>query len=101
MFRVLTPIIRSSYEAMFVVKIHKHHYFLEALAGEGVDYSVVIATNHGMDLSGFIPRWEQDFHSHPSRPVPGCTRGSTVIKVLCYKSEGCWFDPSYCQWIFH
>ena len=26
--------------------------------------------------------------------------GSTVVKVLCYKSEGRWFDPS-CQWIFH
>ena len=21
-------------------------------------------------------------------------RGSTVVKVLCYKSEGRWFDPS-------
>ena len=21
-------------------------------------------------------------------------RGSTAVKVLCYKSEGCWFDPS-------
>jgi len=20
-------------------------------------------------------------------------RGSAVVKVLCYKSEGCWFDP--------
>ena len=28
-------------------------------------------------------------------------RGSTVVKVLWYKSEGCWFDPSWCQWIFH
>jgi len=27
--------------------------------------------------------------------------GSTVVKVLCYKSEGSWFDPSWCQWIFH
>ena len=27
--------------------------------------------------------------------------GSTVVKVLCYKSEGRWFDPSWCQWIFH
>jgi len=26
---------------------------------------------------------------------------STVVKVLCYKSEGHWFDPSWCQWIFH
>ena len=28
-------------------------------------------------------------------------RGSTVVKVLCYKSEGCWFDPSWCQCMFH
>jgi hypothetical protein len=28
------------------------------------------------------------------------TRGSTVVKVLCYKSEGHWFDTSWCQWIF-
>ena len=27
-------------------------------------------------------------------------RGSTVVKVLCYKSEGCWFDPSWCYWNF-
>ena len=27
-------------------------------------------------------------------------RSSTVVKVLCYKSEGRWYDPSWCQWIF-
>ena len=27
-------------------------------------------------------------------------RGRAVVKVLCYKSEGCWFDPSSCQWNF-
>jgi len=26
--------------------------------------------------------------------------GSTVVKVLCYKSEGRWFDSSLCQSIF-
>ena len=26
-------------------------------------------------------------------------RGSTVVRVLCYKSEGRWFDPSWCHWI--
>jgi len=25
-------------------------------------------------------------------------RGSTVVKVLCYKSEGRLFDPSWCHW---
>ena len=28
-------------------------------------------------------------------------RSSTVAEVLCYKSEGRWFDPRWCQWIFH
>ena len=28
-------------------------------------------------------------------------RGGKVVKVLCYKSEGRLFDPSWCQWIFH
>ena len=28
-------------------------------------------------------------------------RASAVVKVLCYKSGGRWFDPSWCQWIFH
>jgi len=25
-------------------------------------------------------------------------RGSTVVKALCYKSEGRWFDSRWCQW---
>ena len=27
-------------------------------------------------------------------------RGSSVVKVLCYKSEGRWFDPSWSHWNF-
>jgi len=27
--------------------------------------------------------------------VPIGNSGSTVVKVLCYKSEGRWFDPSW------
>ena len=34
-------------------------------------------------------------------PVAVGDRGSTVVKVLCYKSEGRWFDPRWCHWIFH
>jgi len=34
------------------------------------------------------------------RYLPG-NRGGTVVKVLCYKSEGQWFDPSWCHWIFY
>jgi hypothetical protein len=28
-------------------------------------------------------------------------RGSTVVKVQRYKSEGRWFDPKWCHGIFH
>ena len=27
-------------------------------------------------------------------------RGSAVVKVLCYKSEGRWFDSRWCHWNF-
>jgi len=27
-------------------------------------------------------------------------RSNTVVKVLCHKSEGPWFDPSWCYWKF-
>jgi len=30
----------------------------------------------------------------------GAGHGDTVVKVLCYKSEGSWFDPSWCYWKF-
>jgi len=35
-------------------------------------------------------------------PLPICSgdRSITVVKVLCYKSEGRWFDPSWCHWNF-
>ena len=30
----------------------------------------------------------------------GGDRGGTVVKVLCYKSEGSWFDPRWFHWNF-
>jgi hypothetical protein len=41
----------------------------------------------------------------PSGPVQACNgtalplgdRGGTVVKVLCYKSEGRWFDSRWCH----
>ena len=34
------------------------------------------------------------------QPYSGEDRGSTVVKVLCYKSEGRWFGSRWCQWNF-
>jgi len=33
-------------------------------------------------------------------PRVGGNRGGTVVKVLCYKSEGGWFNPRWCHWNF-
>ena len=33
-------------------------------------------------------------------PASAGDRGGTVVKVLCYKSEGRWFDPRWCHWNF-
>jgi len=41
--------------------------------------------NNFMYLSSFLRRGD---------------RGSTVVEVLCYKSEGRWLDPSWCHWNF-
>jgi len=30
----------------------------------------------------------------------GGGRGGTVVKVLCYKSEGRWLDHCWCPWNF-
>ena len=37
----------------------------------------------------------------PTRIANGTgDRGGTVVKVLCYKPEGRWFDPRWCHWNF-
>jgi len=40
------------------------------------------------------------FLFYPSTATFCGDRGGTVVKVLCYKSEGRWFDPSWCHWNF-
>jgi len=39
------------------------------------------------------------FHAAGTLPFKN-TSGSTVVKVLCYKSEGRWLDPNWCHWNF-
>ena len=58
-------------------------------------------------------RYKTSYNNHSARYTPNDIvtihssilsigdRGGTVVKVLCYKSEGRWFDTSWCQWIFH
>ena len=43
------------------------------------------------------PRGHWDLHGN-AVPVLNGDRGSTVVKVLCYKSEGRRFDSKWCHW---
>jgi len=47
---------------------------------------------------GILPFCVLIFYSHT---IDAGDCGGTVVKVLCYKLEGRWFDPSWCQLIFH
>jgi len=52
------------------------------------------------DITALLPRNSSPFIIYQSSCYSEY-RSSTVVKVLCYKSVGHWFDPSWCQWIFH
>ena len=52
-----------------------------------------------------FPRCQYRHRSSPSLILNGYRvhsgdRGGTVVKALCYKSEGRWFDSRWCHWNF-
>ena len=70
-----------------------------------------ILVKHG--LTRFNPAWFQIIFiyfplnispyflvSFPRSMYQREDRGGTVVKVLCYESEGCWFDSRWCHWNF-
>jgi len=60
---------------------------------------------HPVSLSSYKPvcnaALETALFNYLIHILPNEDRGSTVVKVLCYKSESRWFDPSWCQWILN
>ena len=42
-----------------------------------------------------------DLHDFIPLTIFDGDRGGTVVKVLCYKSVGRWFDSRWCDWKFH
>jgi hypothetical protein len=49
--------------------------------------------SHNFDI--VLSKYSTHTHTHTHGD-----RGSTVVKVLHYKSEGHWFDPRWCHWNF-
>ena len=63
-------------------------------------------TYDGENLSAFLfvfykRRYSAELPFRNTLFRPGGGRGSTVAKVLCYKSEGRWFDSRWCHWKFY
>jgi len=74
------------------------------------DVWTIIALGKGWS-KGFIYKWARnslalhvmdirDKQVHSALVNLSGDRGSTVVKVLCCKSECRWFDPSWCHWNF-
>ena len=74
---VSLPLPRSTY-----INIHTHIY---------VDTQKHIVK---LDISFMFNKNYVQLHSFHE------DRGSTMVKVLCYKLEVRWFDPSWCHWNF-
>jgi len=54
----------------------------------------------GVDLASNRNEFQEHFLGAKVAGAYKGDRGSTVVKVLCYKSEGCWFDPAGVSGIF-
>ena len=75
------------------------HTFLEDCFSQCVSQKSVKVTNTVIgDNKVFMQRTKKNLNRYMKSRGD---RGSTVAKVLCYKSKGRWFDPSWCQSIFH
>ena len=77
-----------------------HHNFLHlqitafvTTSSPNIGYVLITILNKLVTVTG----WEVNWIVYINRG----DRGSTVVKVLCYKLVGRWLDPSWCQWILY
>jgi hypothetical protein len=67
---------------------------LEDTAHTNVEYKEIIIIKIRNNNFGRVVKYNMIFYAKIE------DRGGTVVKVLCYKSEGRWFDCRWCQWNF-
>jgi len=88
--------------------VTNYHYILGNIPEERRSYSrrgrslkYGLRTKWGVCVSGRMYRHLQSLELFGlSVLIPNEDRGCTVVKVLCYKSEGRWFDRRWCHWNF-
>ena len=64
-------------------------------------YRTYLKKNYRIRVSRRCAQWTSYFTAGRKRISVHTFHNGTVVTVLCYKSEGRWFDPSWCQWIFY
>jgi len=84
----------------------RHRFYLNYICG-GCDQNLrtVVVFEYLFRMNTAYKFWREisdlpTYESSHSYLQQSEDRGSTVVKVLCYKSEGRWFDPSWCHWNF-
>ena len=90
--------IRKFYDASFEQRVAKQPDNLLAYRHIGATAKAectVLPTENWVRLSFVL----SDLSANKVIKLWGCT--VCVVKVLCYKSEGRCFDPSWCHWTFH
>ena len=82
------PDVQKNRDAVCAARSHSQWNGVEGNLGAVIGYDESVAWGNGARI--FFKGYWLIFGD----------RGSTVVKVLCYKSEGRWFDPSWCHWNF-
>ena len=71
-----------------------HMYSIHSCRFQAVDFGILAVTENLSIWIQFLIWILKD------KPVLVGDRGGSVVKVPCYKSEGCYFDSGWCHWNF-
>ena len=92
------PTVRSLNEIQYSVKSRQHNFaFVMWQEATCLGLSRLSIKNWLKAITWCTETETCSFLLHDKR-IGDC--GSTVVKVLCYKSEGRWFDSRWCHWNF-
>ena len=100
---VVTVYVRTSKHRTAIVKFHLHRLIRTYLFVARLSWAVATVTIYGcLVLFRLVFECPDQILRHICifTSIRSGDHGSTEVKALCYKSEGRWFDPSWCHWNF-
>jgi hypothetical protein len=67
---------------------------------DAFSYNFFLIRGNGLSCVVFVWVWNLVYQITVVIQTVDGDRGGTMVKVLCYKSEGCGFDSRWCYWNF-